>query len=255
MRAKIVAIVNVTPDSFSDGGSSFSPADAIAHIERAIAGGADVIDIGAESTRPGAAPLTTDEEWSRLEPVLSNLPKSRHIEFSVDTRHAKTATNALIKGVNWINDVSGFCDDAMIDAVSGSNCKLVLMHSLSVPADKNIVLPDDVDVIDEIIRFAHARISHMEERGIDTSRIIFDPGIGFGKTTEQSQIIIDGITHFLQLGVPLLVGHSRKSFLGGGLQERDAATLKLSKTLAMQGVSYLRVHDVRAHFQMLEHLS
>jgi len=250
-KTKLVAIVNVTPDSFSDGGKYFRPEEAVKVIEQHIADGADIIDIGAESTRPGAIPLTSDEEWQRLEPVFKILPMGT---FSLDTRHAETARKALDYGIDWINDVSGFSDMVMLDTVKNSDCKLVVMHSLSIPADKNIVMPESVDVVQEIMEFAKKRIGEMASAGIARDRIIFDPGIGFGKTARQSWAIIDSTEHFSILGVPLLIGHSRKSFLSDRPGEsRDEQTLAVSQTLVKRGVAYLRVHDVAAHKRMLAH--
>jgi dihydropteroate synthase len=254
MRAKIVGIVNVTPDSFSDGGDAYHSADALAAIDRCIAQGADIIDIGAESTRPGATPITHEEEWRRLQSVLPNLPRRKNVEFSLDTRHPQSAARAIECGIDWINDVSGFAHADMLEAVRNASCKLVLMHSLSVPADKSIVMDDTIDVVAEIFAFAKLRIEYMENTGIARERIIFDPGIGFGKTAAQSFALIHNIEQFLVLGVPLLVGHSRKSFLGGSLEERDAVTLEISQNLAMHGVTYLRVHDVKSHACLLASL-
>ena len=246
--SKLVGIINVTPDSFSDGGKNLSPQAAIAAAKQLIEDGATVIDIGAESTRPGATPVSPQDEWQRLLPVLEGLRGSCKA-ISVDTRHARTAEKALAAGAHWINDVSGFSDDAMIAAVRDADCALVVMHSLSVPADKNIVLPADADVADMLITWAEQRFAALEKAGIVRERIIFDPGLGFGKTAAQSWKIIEDIHHFDVLGVPLLIGHSRKSFLGEG--NRDAKTLDISKQLIAKGVNYLRVHDVRAHEELL----
>lgn len=247
-----MAIVNVTPDSFSDGGACLRPEDAARAIGRHMADGADVIDIGAESTRPGARPLTPEEEWTRLEPVLALLPRfaGAKVEFSIDTRHAATAEKALAAGVRWINDVSGFADPAMVAAVRDSDCRLVVMHSLSVPVDKQIVLPAACDPVAEVLAFARRRRDDLQQEGIDRSRIVFDPGIGFGKTAEQSREMLRRIDTFKALEVPLLIGHSRKSFLGS-VTDRDEATLAVSRDLIRAGVDYLRVHDVAGHRQLL----
>ncbi len=258
-RTKLVAIINITPDSFSDGGEHFTPEKAVAAIQQAFSDGADVVDIGAESTRPGATPLTHTEEWARLEPVLKQLniyPKGGII--SVDTRHAETARKALALGVHLINDVSGFQNADMINAVKSSHSKLVMMHSLSVPADKNIVMPEGVDVVHELISWAKARIAALENVGIAKNRLIFDPGIGFGKKPEQSQDILQRVEEFSVLNVPLFIGHSRKSFLMLEAQtnaEKDAATLAISRALAAKGIDYIRVHNVKLHRQMLEGLA
>lgn len=247
---EIVAILNVTPDSFSDGGRNFSPQAAMNALAQFIRDGAHIIDIGAESTRPGAKPLTPAEEWQRLEPILTTLPKTS-VRFSVDTRHAENAEKALALGVHWINDVSGFSDPAMVAAVKSSDCKLVFMHSLTVPADLNIVMPESEDVMETLIRFATARIAALEAAGIARERIIFDPGIGFGKSAAQSLHIVNNIARFRVLGVPLFVGHSRKAFLTQLAVNRDVATLVLSQQLAAHGVQYLRVHEVARHKQLL----
>jgi len=263
-KAKLVGIVNVTPDSFSDGGTSFRPEDAISAIIRLIDEGASVIDIGAESTRPGATPLSPEEEWQRLEPVLELLPRTVGVEYSLDTRHIQTAKKArniqLAHGAFWLNDVSGFADPAMGQLARDSGSKIVLMHSLSVPADKNIVLPEGTDVVKELLAFANQRIQTLEALGVKREQIIFDPGLGFGKSATQSWEIIENIKKFQALGVPLFVGHSRKSFLSyphrimseaGNPQTRDEQTLVVSGYLAKQGVEYLRVHDVAAHQRVL----
>ena len=249
---KLMGIINVTPDSFSDARAHFDADAALVAIARLIEEGTDVIDIGAESTRPGATPITAEEEWQRLEPVLAQLSRFSGAVFSVDTRHGETARKALGLGIGWINDVSGFADVAMVEAVKDSQCRLVVMHSLSVPADKNIVLSESADVIEEVIAFAQKRFAALKAAGIARERLIFDPGIGFGKTAAQSLALLRDIKCLNVLGVPLLVGHSRKSFLGGVLAARDDATLVVSHYLADCGVEYVRVHDVARHHSMLK---
>jgi dihydropteroate synthase len=253
-KTKLVGIANLTPDSFSDDGQYNSTQAALAHIMQLVEDEADSVDIGAESTRPGAVPLTHEEEWQRLEPVLNQLPTP--VVFSVDTRHPQTAAKALALGAGWINDVSGFANPAMVEAVKHSDCKLVVMHSLSIPADKNIVLSDSVDIIQELLSFIHTRVGYLENRGIAKERILFDPGIGFGKTPVQSAYILEHIAAFKPLGVPLYIGHSRKSFLGlpkdATNAMRDEATLAVSKKLIEYGVDYLRVHNVKAHRALLD---
>lgn len=250
-ETQLVAIVNVTPDSFSDGGDAFSPAAALQAVEKHIAAGAHVVDIGAESTRPGAQAVSWEEEWNRLEPVAMHLHgaiRGRALA-SIDTRHAATAREALACGFAWVNDVSGFSDPAMVAAVAASDCRLVVTHSLSVPADPGVVLDAACDPVAEVLNWAQARLLRLERAGIARGRMLFDPGVGFGKTAEQSVALIRHIGAFHVLGVPLLVGHSRKSFLKawGGPADRDGATLEVSRYLMAQGVEYLRVHDVSAH--------
>ncbi len=244
---KLVGILNVTPDSFSDGGRHFSKDDAIAGIHTLIAQGADIIDIGAESTRPGAAVLTPNEEWARLDVLLEALPEGPM--YSLDTRHAANARRALMvpgAGIGWINDVSGF-DAAMVNTVKYADCKLVLMHSLSVPADKNVVLPESADVLQVLIEFAREKLAMFTEAGIAKERVIFDPGLGFGKTLAQSMAIVQGVERLREAGLPLFIGHSRKSFLAQVDSDKDKATLEVSRWLIGKNVEYLRVHDVAAH--------
>ncbi len=252
-KTKLVAIINVTPDSFSDGGQYASADAAVAAIAQATHDGADVIDIGAESTRPGAVPVSLEEECRRLQPVLESLKRFRGVLFSLDTRHGETVKRALPYGIDWINDVSGFASIDMVQAVAASDCKLVVMHSLSVPADKSVVLPPDCDPVHELLAFAKARFAALEQSGIARTRLLFDPGIGFGKTPEQSIEILKRAEEFAVLGVPVFIGHSRKSFLGQP-ENRDAATLAVSRTLAAKGVDYLRVHNVKLHRSMLEEM-
>lgn len=255
-ETKLVGIVNVTPDSFSDGGAQLDAADAVAAIDRLILEGASVIDIGAESTRPGATPVLPSEEWLRLEPVLAELERfPSAVEFSVDTRHVVTAKKSLDYGVHWINDVSGLENPDMLRLIAGSNATIVCMHSLGVPADKHKTLPPGEDVMETLFVWAEDRLRKLLAAGIESHRIIFDPGIGFGKTPQQSMQIIRDIRAFHVLGVKLMVGHSRKSFLGlpadATTEQRDHATLAVSKYLISQDVQYLRVHNVAAHKALL----
>jgi dihydropteroate synthase len=246
---KLAGIVNVTPDSFSDGGQYTDTHSALAHIEQLIEDGADIIDIGAESTRPGATALSAEQEWERLSPLFEGLNVSGAI-FSLDTRHAENARRALDIGFHWINDVSGFKDNAMIETVKLYGCQLVMMHSLTVPADKNVTLPEDADVIDALLKWSQANVARLERAGIRRHRIIMDPGLGFGKTARQSGQIIERFIELKACKLPILIGHSRKSFLGAG--DRDAGTLAVSRQLIAKGVDYLRVHDVAAHVELLE---
>ena len=244
---KIVGILNITPDSFSDGGQNFAPEKAIAAMHKLIEEGAEIIDIGAESTRPNATPITPEEEWARLAPILAVRDQFPAI-ISVDTRNAQTAQKALEFGADWINDVSGFASPDMIAAVQHSDCKIVVMHSLTVPADKSVVMPETCDPVAEIFAWANNRIKSLENAGIARNHIIFDVGIGFGKAAQQSKKLIEEILQFKKLGVPLLVGHSRKSFLGAkNLEDADQKTLEISKFLVKNGVDYLRVHNVKIH--------
>lgn len=239
-----MAILNLTPDSFSDGGGS-------QNFEQMVASGVQAIDIGAESTRPGAAPVSVDEEWRRLEPTLEKvraLPSHFKPYISLDTRHAEVAARALNYGVDCINDVGGLSDPAMLTLLRESSCDYVLMHSLTVPADPHITLPSNCDPVNELKNWLSEKLELVRSRGIDLNRIIFDPGIGFGKTAAQSLAILERMNEFTDFPVRLLVGHSRKSFMKAlGVEDRDSATLEISRQLARRGVNILRVHDFQLH--------
>lgn len=249
---KFIGILNITPDSFS-GGSLLSSEAAVESAQALIESGASVIDVGAESTRPGAIPITHEAEWQRLENILSPLASLCHrnnAQLSLDTRHPETAAKGIAAGVDWINDVSGFSNPSMISLAATFNAKIVLTHSLTVPANPDIVMHSK-DVVADIIKWGADTISKLVKNGIAKNRIIFDPGIGFGKTATQSLEIISGVHRFRKLGVPVLIGHSRKSFIkefsDSPAEKRDAETLVFSLYLMKQEVEYLRVHNVGVH--------
>ena len=242
---EIVAIINITPDSFSDGRKHATTADYISLIQQAITEGATILDIGAESTRPGATLLSQAEEWARMEPVLRAMENIK-TAISIDTRHPKTFQSALQYGAKWFNDVSGFQNPESIKLAAECGCDVVLMHSLTVPADPKMTLPEEADVVQEVINWTEKRIRELK---LPKEKIIVDPGIGFGKTAAQSWKLIENIAQFKTLGVRLMVGHSRKSFLGLPLEQRDEATAKVTHQFAKAGVDYVRVHNVKANRQ------
>ena len=263
---ELVGIVNLTADSFSDGGRWLDPARAIDQAVALAEAGATVIDLGAESTRPGAVSVDPAVEWSRVAPVLAALrerwPRGRGPRLSVDTRHPATAGRAIDAGADWINDVTGFDDPAMIDAVSTASVDLVVMHHLGVPPQAGRVLDRSGDPVPALLAWGADRLERLHRAGIGASRLIFDPGIGFGKTGEQTAMILARIGEFRALGVRLLVGHSRKSFLktwfapdGAGpcaaVADREIETLALTQHLAAWAVDYVRVHDVEANARLL----
>lgn len=251
--SRLVGIINVTPDSFSDGGQFLTPHDALQQALRLVASGADVIDIGAESTAPTASAIDAKTEWARLQPVLTVIKESIDDfivvpKISIDTRHPDVAAKALALGVDWINDVSGMDDTAMREIVAQSKADCVVMHHLSLPERRDDVLPRDQDPISHVYAWAEKRLHELEQQGIKRERIIFDPGIGFGKMAEQSLFLLKNVAIFQQLGVRLLIGPSRKTFLsllsGLPFAERDTETLAIALHLARQHVDYLRVHNV-----------
>lgn len=252
---KIQAVLNLTPDSFSDGGKYPSIDQIKYHIEDLIEDGVDIIDIGAESTRPNARTLSLEEEWERLEPTLSLIKNyNNNTKFSLDSRNPETQQKALDYGIDIINDVTGFKSQEMISAGIRSE-KIIFMHSLTVPADKNIVISENEDVIKLLKNWAHEKIYQLEKSGIDKSKMIFDPGIGFGKNSAQSWNIIKHIDEFKSLDIEILVGHSEKSFLSlfTDLEagERNIETLAVSAMLTLKNIDYIRVHDVKSHRRLL----
>lgn len=259
---KLVGIVNVTPDSFSDGGKYAHADAALAHIEKLVADGADVIDIGAESTRPGAVPLSHEEEWARLEPVLRQLAaqEKRAWRLSIDSYHARTIAKAIPLGLDWANDVTGFTDARMLEAVRDSSVSLLVMHSLGVPVDPLRLLTPDIPASQSILSWASATVARLESSGILRERIILDPGLGFGKRPTQSlELMLDAsVIHDAIQGVNWLYGHSRKSFMrlfgGDTPQSRESLTLAYSAMLAHAQIEYIRVHDIKAHRDLFDAL-
>lgn len=249
----LVGILNITPDSFSDGGKFINLPSALAQAEKLVHEGAEVLDIGAESTRPGATPVPPEREWALLEPILVGLKEhckqwAFKPKLSVDTRHYRVAEKAMNLGIDWINDVSGFVDSNMRALAAGSSVKCVVMHNLGVPAQKNRVLASHPDIGEQILDWAEQRFDALLDAGVDFNQLIFDVGIGFGKTAQQSIFLLDNINQFRRLNCPLLVGHSRKSFLNWitekSCPDRDFDTARVSYQLAAKRVDYLRVHNV-----------
>ena len=250
-----MGIVNVTPDSFSDGGKLESWPAIDAHVDALVAAGASFIDVGAESTRPGATPLNAEQEWERLEGVLGPLI-DKHASarlrprFSLDTYHASTARRALALGIDVINDVGGLTSPEMLELAATSDRDWIAMHNLGLPADRTSTLPFDRDPVVEVGRWLEQRLDEWQRAGLDLGRILFDPGIGFGKNPLQSLRLLRGIERFERYGLRILVGHSRKSFmhgLAGDGAARDLFTIGASLELCARSVEILRVHDVAAH--------
>ncbi|MDZ7780217.1 MAG: dihydropteroate synthase [Gemmatimonadota bacterium] len=250
---RLMGILNVTPDSFSDGGRFTDAGTALAQAERLLDGGAEILDVGAESTRPDGVRVPVAEERARLRPVLDALQDLRRDRYrlSLDSRNPETVSWALERGVDIVNDVTGFADPALVDVVSGAEVDLVCMHSLSVPVVKWEFLPEDRDPVEQLAEWGRERLEALRRKGIPSRRVYFDPGIGFGKTTAQNWTILSEVERLHSLGAPLLVGHSRKSFFRSVTDrpapERDEATVEVSLDLARRGVEVLRVHDPAAH--------
>ncbi|WP_417913338.1 dihydropteroate synthase [Candidatus Electronema sp. TJ] len=248
-KPQLMGILNVTPDSFSDGGSFFTAQSLLRQAERLLAEGADIIDIGGESTRPFAQPVAEEEELRRIVPAIEAVRSlSAAVPISIDTTKAAVARAALAAGATMLNDISALRHDpAMLDAARSFDGPVIIMHMQGTPGNMQRD-PQYNDVVREICAFFQERTAWMEAQGIRRERIILDPGIGFGKTLEHNLAILRKISAFKQLGFPVLIGHSRKSFLGKLLglptEERDWATALVSALCAKQGADMLRVHDV-----------
>ncbi|NET71505.1 MAG: dihydropteroate synthase [Sphaerospermopsis sp. SIO1G2] len=258
-RTHIVGIVNITPDSFSDGGRYMDVNDALAHTQQLIEAGAHVIDVGAESTRPGATPLTDSEEWARLSPILPELIHLCHahqVRVSLDTYHAPSAERAIALGIDWINDVSGGRNDALLQCVADApHVCYVLMHGISVPADPRITLPQTCDPLATVNIFFKTQRDRLHAYGIEEERILYDPGIGFGKNAAQSLALLWGAPRLCVPTSQLFIGHSRKScfsLISPDAHARDILTLAASSYLIQQQVGFLRVHDVASHHELLQ---
>jgi dihydropteroate synthase len=249
-RTHILGVVNVTPDSFSDGGRYLSPEAAIAHGLRLAEAGADVLDLGAESTRPGAPPVSGDEQLARLLPVIAGLRERTDVPLSVDTTQAAVARETLAAGAVLINDISGGSfDPRLLQAVAEAGAACCLMHIQGTPETMQAA-PHYEDVVDEVLDFLEARVARAVEAGVARERLLVDPGIGFGKTLGHNVFLLRRLGELRVLGLPVLVGTSRKGFLGqltGGrpVHERLAATLGSVAAVAAPGdVDVVRVHDV-----------
>lgn len=247
-RARVMGVVNVTPDSFSDGGLFFDPATAVTHALRLESEGASVIDVGAESTRPGAVPITPREEWRRLAPVLHGLDEKLRIPLSVDTRHARVARQALAAGADMLNDVSGLVSSEMRSVVQRSGAPVIVMHTRGTPAtmaSRAIYSDLRQEVFDEL----GDRVDRALAAGVVPDQILIDPGLGFAKNPAQSLELLRHVGEFRSMGFPVVIGASRKSFLGRVLgdapvHERGEASLAAAVVAACQGADLVRTHDV-----------
>ena len=249
-RPLVMGIVNVTPDSFSDGGRFFNREAAVAHALQLVSDGADLLDIGGESTRPYADIVSVNEEIARVVPVIEELAGIVRIPISIDTSKADVARPALAAGAEIINDVSGLAGDPkMIDVALETGAAVCAMHMQGTPQTMQDN-PSYADVVSEVRDYLRTRRDALEAAGIARERICLDPGIGFGKTHEHNITLMGHCRDFHELGCPILVGHSRKGFLGKLIGNKEAdrtnATVAAALSLAVQGVQIVRVHDVRA---------
>jgi dihydropteroate synthase len=246
-RAHVTGVVNVTPDSFSDGGMFGDAESAVKHGARLAADGADILDVGGESTRPGAQPVDAAEEIRRVVPVIEGLAAATNVPISIDTMKASVARAALDAGAHVVNDVSAGRHDAdMLPLVAERGVPIVLMHMLGEPRTMQAA-PAYRDVVEEVRAFLAARADEAIRRGVDPSKIVVDPGFGFGKTKEHNLLLLKHLARIVGLGFPVLVGTSRKSFIGAALdlpvEERLEGTAATVALAVANGAQIVRVHD------------
>jgi len=246
-RPRVMGILNVTPDSFSDGGNYQALEFALGHAEAMIEEGVDIIDIGGESTRPGSPPVSLEDELQRVMPVVYAL-RDLGPAISVDTYKPQVMREAIIAGVDMINDINGFRAPGAIDAVRDSDCALCIMHMQSDPQHMQLA-PSYADVVDEVVAFLRERIDALLEAGLDPRRLCIDPGFGFGKTVEHNYALLKATGRLIEeTGMPLLAGLSRKSMIGAvtgkPVERRAAGSVGGALAAVAQGAIIVRVHDV-----------
>ncbi|WP_448142451.1 dihydropteroate synthase [Stenotrophomonas bentonitica] len=255
-RPRVMGIVNVTPDSFSDGGAHDSTEAAVAHGLQLVAEGADLLDIGGESTRPGAAPVALDEELRRVVPVIEQLVRQTQVPISIDTFKPAVMRAAVAAGAGMINDIHALRQDGALAAAAELGVPVVLMHMQGEPGSMQDT-PHYDDVVAEVHRFLVDRMFSAEMAGIAKKNLVIDLGFGFGKTTEHNMILLARSARFLELGVPMLAGLSRKRSIGEltgreAPRERVAGSVAAHLVAAQRGATILRVHDVAATVDALK---
>ncbi|MDO8810431.1 MAG: dihydropteroate synthase [Gallionella sp.] len=253
-RPLVMGIVNVTPDSFSDGGQHLLRDAAVAHAQQLIAEGADIIDIGGESTRPSAQPVSIQQELDRVLPIIEAL-HGAPVPISVDTCKPQVMQAAIAAGVQMVNDINSLQDAAAMNAVAAGNVAVCLMHKQGNPQTMQ-ARPHYQDVVAEVCEFLRGRIAAATAAGIGRERIVIDPGFGFGKTLEHNLALLRGLEKLAGLGVPVLAGLSRKSMLGAltgqDVGQRMPASIAAALLAVQRGASIVRVHDVRATVDALK---
>jgi dihydropteroate synthase len=253
---RLMGIVNVTPDSFSDGGVYFDPGRAVEHALQLAGDGADLLDIGGESTRPYSSPVPAEEELRRVVPVIEAVCRQSNVPVSVDTSKAVVAEAAMDAGAQIVNDITGLeGDPAMVEIVVRTGAAVCAMHMQGTPQTMQD-RPTYRDVVSEIFEYLRLRRDRLNDLGIPIGRICLDPGIGFGKTHEHNLTLLRSVFRFLDLGCPILIGHSRKGFIakqiGDQQADRDPGTIGVALALARRRMHILRVHNVRAVHQAIQ---
>jgi len=255
-RTRVMGIVNVTPDSFSDGGAHFDPAAAVAHGLKLVEEGADILDVGGESTRPGAEAVTVEEELRRVLPVVEALAREAGVPVSIDTYHPEVMRAAVAAGAGMVNDIYALRHEGALDAAAELGVPVVLMHMLGEPRTLQDA-PEYDDVVGDVHRFLAERIFAAEMAGIPKRRILVDPGFGFGKTTAHNLQLLARLERFTELGVPVLAGLSRKRTIGeltgrGEPRDRLHGSVAAHLVAAQRGAGIVRVHDVAATVDALK---
>ena len=243
-----MGVLNVTPDSFSDGGRWFNSDSAIAHGVQMVEQGAGIVDVGGESTRPGAAAVSVEEELQRVLPVVKALAERVDVPVSVDTSRAEVIREAISAGATFINDVRAFSDQQALQAVANSDAAICVMHMQGEPRTMQYA-PEYRDVVSEVAEFLAERVARCRSKGISADRIVIDPGIGFGKRLEHNLALLSSLDALSELGQPILIGVSRKSLVGAitgrPVHERLPGSLAFATAAALSGASIIRTHDVR----------
>ncbi len=252
-RTMVMGILNVTPDSFSDGGRFITRQAIRVQVDKMVAAGADIIDVGGESSRPFSSPVPAAEELARVLEALAVIRERHAIPVSVDTTKALVAREAVKAGADIINDISGLrSDSAMVEVARETGAPVIVMHMQGTPADMQLNPVYD-DVIADITAFFEERLNRLEKQGVAREQVILDPGIGFGKTVNHNLTILQRLPELQSLGRPIMVGHSRKAFMGKILNrevyDRDVATAAVSALCVLKGAAILRVHDVEKTVQ------
>ena len=252
---QVMGILNVTPDSFSDGGTHNTPAKALEHARKMIAEGATIIDIGGESTRPGAAEVSVSEELDRVIPIVEGIAKRFDVWISVDTSKAQVMNEAAKAGMHIINDIRSLHEDGALEVAANTGLPVCIMHMKGQPRTMQNA-PDYANVVKEVKDYLAIEIKRCVDAGIDKQQIIIDPGFGFGKNLSHNYQLLAYLDQFHDFGLPLLAGLSRKSMIGQLLnvppQERLAGSLACATIAAMQGAQIIRVHDVKETVQAMQ---
>lgn len=261
MKSKplLMGVLNVTPDSFYDGGAYFSLEKGVERALEMQEEGADILDIGGVSSRPGAASVSAEEEMRRVLPLLEALRSSLKIPLSIDTATPKVARRAVEMGAALINDITGFSDPEMVEIAAGCSADLCVMHMQGTPQTMQIAPSYPEGVVEHILRFFEERSGALIKAGVEPERIILDPGIGFGKNLEHCLKIFKSLHKFRALGFRMLIGASRKSFLGKILNKQPTelltATVSIHTIAILGGADFVRAHDVKEHREMIDLIS